>query len=34
MMNWEIACEEYYREDDYYTAEEIAELMAEGDAEG
>ena len=34
MMNWNITCEEYYNEDNYHTAEEIAELMAEGEAEG
>ena len=34
MMNWNIACEEYYNEDNYHTTEEIAELMAEGEAEG
>lgn len=34
MMYWEITCEEYYNEDNHHTAEEIAELMAEGEAEG
>ena len=34
MMNWNITCEEYYNEDNYHTAEEIAELMVEGEAEG
>ena len=31
MMNlYGMACEEYYNEDNYHTAEEIAELIAEG----
>ena len=34
MTNWNITFEEYYNEDNYHTAEEIAELMAEGEAEG
>ena len=34
MTNWNITCEEHYNEDNYHTAEEIAELMTEGEAEG